>query len=129
MSGGVGGILGISLAPSVNIDRIQFQPPPVVITKSTLLFQNYPNPFNPETWMPYELHEGAYIMLTIYDVTGTLVRSIQVGYQPEGIHVSRDKAIYWDGRSMSGEYVGSGVYFYRFQAGRFTATRKMIVLK
>jgi flagellar hook assembly protein FlgD len=43
--------------------------------------------------------------------------------------VSEAKAARWDGRNDAGEYVASGVYFYKIQAGDFTATRKLAVSK
>jgi len=46
-----------------------------------------------------------------------------------GSYVTKDKAVYWDGRDDAGENVASGVYFYTLQAGRFSATRKMMVIK
>ena len=88
---------------------------------------NYPNPFNPETWVPYRLAEDANVTLKIYAVDGTLVRSLALGHQAAGMYQSRSRAAYWDGRNAFGEPVASGVYFYTFTAGDFTATRKMLI--
>ena len=95
----------------------------------TQLLPNYPNPFNPETWIPYRLAEDAFVTLTIYDQTGQIVRTIEVGHQTAAVYESRSKAIYWDGRNQIGEGVASGVYFYHLSAGDFSATRKMLILK
>ncbi len=95
----------------------------------TELLANYPNPFNPETWIPYRLAEDADVSLTIYDVNGALVRTIDVGHQSAAVYESRSKATYWDGRNRFGEQVASGVYFYSLSAGDFSATRKMLILK
>ncbi|MBI1927300.1 T9SS type A sorting domain-containing protein [Candidatus Poribacteria bacterium] len=99
------------------------------IPTETKLLPNYPNPFNPETWIPYRLAKDASVMLTIYDTTGAVVRTLLVGHQPAAVYESKDKAIYWDGRNDWGEQVASGVYFYTLRANDFTATRKMIILK
>ena len=99
------------------------------IPAETELLRNYPNPFNPETWIPYRLAEDADVSLTIYDVNGALVRTIDVGHQSAAVYESRSKAIYWDGRNRFGEGVASGVYFYSLSAGDFSATRKMVILK
>ena len=99
------------------------------IPAETELLRNYPNPFNPETWIPYRLAEDADVSLTIYDVNGTVVRSIDVGHQSAAIYESRAKAIYWDGRNRFGEQVASGVYFYSLSVGDFSGTRKMVILK
>ena len=99
------------------------------IPAETELLHNYPNPFNPETWIPYRLAEDAFVTLTIYDQTGQVVRTIDVGHQIASVYESRSKAIYWDGRNGLGEQVASGVYFYHLSAGDYSATRKMLILK
>merc|ERR1712072_913456 len=81
----------------------------------TRLLQNYPNPFNPETWIPFELSQDAKVSIAIYDVNGLLVRNIEIGFQPAGIYSSRDKAVYWDGKTETGEAVASGIYFYNIK--------------
>ena len=99
------------------------------IPAETELLRNYPNPFNPETWIPYHLSEDADVKLTIYDVNGEMVRDIDVGHQNAAKYDTRSKAIYWDGRNRFGEQVASGIYFYHLQAGDFSGTRKMVILK
>ena len=99
------------------------------IPAETELLRNYPNPFNPETWIPYHLSEDADVNLTIYDINGEVVRDIDVGHQNAAKYDSRAKAIYWDGRNRFGEQVASGIYFYHLDAGDFSGTRKMVILK
>ena len=55
---------------------------------------NYPNPFNPETWIPYRLAEDAFAILTIYDLNGQVVRTLDVGHRIIAVYESRSKAIY-----------------------------------
>jgi len=95
----------------------------------TSLLQNYPNPFNPETWIPFQLSEDSNVKINIYDMQGKLIRSFVMGRQSAGIYDTHDKAIHWDGRNESGEVVGSGVYFYELQTGKFSSIKKMIVKK
>ncbi len=99
------------------------------LPKTIVLLQNYPNPFNPETWIPYQLSEAASVMITIYDVTGKQVRSLDLGHQGAGFYMSRSQAAYWDGRNAVNEPVASGIYFYQIEAGTFSATRRMLILK
>ena len=99
------------------------------VPKATALLANYPNPFNPETWIPYQLANPADVTLTIYSVDGAFVRTLVLGHQPAGMYHSRSRAVYWDGRNQIGEPVASGLYFYTFTAGEFTATRKMLIRK
>ena len=95
----------------------------------TQLLQNYPNPFNPETWIPYELSQDSEVKVWIYDVGGQLLRWMEVGFQEAGIYSSREKSIYWDGKSQDGERVASGVYFYSLELGEVSQTRRMVILK
>ena len=97
--------------------------------KETELLSNYPNPFNPETWIPYRLAEDAFVILTIYDLSGQVIRTLEVGHRIASAYENRSKAIYWDGRNGLGERVASGVYFYTLTAGDYNATRKMLILK
>ena len=101
----------------------------------TALLQNYPNPFNPETWIPYQLNQASEVSLSVYSSEGQLVREIDLGLKPAGNYQTTERAIYWDGRNANGESVSSGVYFYRLQArlrsqaGDYSQTRKMVILK
>ncbi|MCS5609511.1 MAG: hypothetical protein NZ961_03805 [Candidatus Poribacteria bacterium] len=51
------------------------------------------------------------------------------GKQVRGNYVESSKAIYWDGKTDTGESVSSGTYFYQIEAGDYTETRKMMILK
>ena len=96
---------------------------------ATELLPNYPNPFNPETWIPYRLAEEAFVTLTIYDLSGQVVRTLEVGHRMASVYETRSKAIYWDGRNEVGEQVASGVYYYHLSTGDYAATRKMLIVK
>jgi len=100
-----------------------------VIPQKTALWQNYPNPFNPETWIPYSLSTSADVTIRIYDIRGQLIRTFALGHRDAGEYLKPGKAVYWDGRNERGELVSSGVYFYTFQSGSFTASRKMVIIK
>ena len=95
----------------------------------TILAQNFPNPFNPETWIPYQLEKSADVVLQIYNTSGSVVRTIDLGFKQQGFYMTRSTAAYWDGRNNMGEQVASGVYFYSLQTADFSATRKMLILK
>ena len=100
-----------------------------MLPNETALLSNYPNPFNPETWIPYQLAKSANVTLTIYDVRGVVVRQLALGHRPPGFYYSRGRAAHWDGRNQLGEKVASGLYFYTFTAGDFTATQKLLIRK
>jgi len=111
-------------------DIIGLAAPAVVpVPESSKLWQNYANPFNPDTWIPYQLSKGADVTIKIYNVTGQLVRVLNLGHKQAGFYFSKAQAAYWDGRNEAGERVSSGVYFYQLRAGDFAAMRRMVILK
>jgi hypothetical protein len=98
--------------------------------KKNVLLPNYPNPFNPETWIPYRLSDSAEVTFTIYNITGELIRTLNLGYQSAGNYTNRTSAAYWDGRTQAGEIAASGIYYYTIRTSSgFTDTRKMVVVK
>ena len=102
---------------------------PERLPEQTQLLPNYPNPFNPETWIPFELSQDSEVSVTIYNVAGTPVRSISVGYLQAGSYVRQSRAVYWDGKTDTGERVASGTYFYTLKTADYVSTQKMIILK
>lgn len=86
--------------------------------------QNYPNPFNPITSLTYELSEDAYVSITIYDLLGNVVKNLVDTTQPSGY-----KTVRWNATNNQGSPVSGGVYLYKIQAGGFSKTKKMILLK
>ena len=97
---------------------------PNLIPKSFALQQNYPNPFNPTTNIVYELPVGAKVKLEVFNILGQKVRTLVNKDQAIGQH-----QIQWDGNDDLGLKVGSGIYIYRLDAGTFTESRKMLLLK
>ena len=93
------------------------------------LYQNFPNPFNPETWLPYQLATEAEVSISIYNVDGHLIRTLNLGTQTAGVYLTKEKAAYWDGQDNTGQQVSSGPYFYHLEAGDYSATKKMVILK
>ncbi len=98
----------------------EVEPVPLV----NALHQNHPNPFNPSTTIRFSLRERGRASLAIYDIAGRLVRVLADGVMDAGPH-----EIAWDGRDRAGGAVASGVYFYRFETGVYTETRKMVLLR
>ena len=88
------------------------------------LEQNYPNPFNPETTIKYELPASSHVRLNIYTALGQKVRQLVDYTQPAAYH-----RVVWDGRDNAGNLLPSGVYFYRLETEKFTAIKKMVMMK
>ena len=101
----------------------------LIIPKDDQLLVNYPNPFNPDTWIPYQLAKASDVTICIYNISGQLVRTLELGRKDAGLYYSRARAAHWDGKNVSGEQVASGVYFYHIKTGDFQATRKLLVTK
>jgi hypothetical protein len=117
----------VSLSDSLNITKNNGSI--TVIAPNFALLQNYPNPFNPETWLPYQLAQDAKVTVIIHNSEGKIIRVIDLGQQAAGSYLSKNKAAYWNGRDNSGQPVASGLYFYTLRAGKYSATRRMLVVK
>jgi hypothetical protein len=83
------------------------------------LGQNYPNPFNPDTKIRFAIAKKSFVSLKVYDLLG---REIAVLVNSE--YLSGNYEVPFVGASLA-----SGIYFYRIQAGLFTDTKKLILLK
>ncbi len=86
---------------------------------SYILFQNYQNPFNPITTIDYQIPKLSFVTLKVYDVLGNKITALLC----EEI-LAGDYKVKFDGVNLT-----SGVYFYKIQAGNFSETKKMILLK
>lgn len=83
------------------------------------LSQNYPNPFNPSTNITYQLKEGGFVNLTIYNSVGESITELVNQRQEEGNY-----SIVFNASNLP-----SGIYFYRIKTEKFTETKKMILLR
>ena len=99
-------------------DPVTLDPPPSEPSPdyATGVGQSYPNPFNPEAWIPFELAEMSRVEVSIYDVSGRLVRTINAPVLDRGRYATRGRAIHWDGLDALGSRAPAGLYFYRFVA-------------
>ena len=83
------------------------------------LSQNYPNPFNPRTIINYELPITNYVNIKIFDALGKEVATLVNEKQNPGSYSVE----------FNGEGLPSGIYFYKLEAGDFTETKRMVLLK
>jgi hypothetical protein len=88
------------------------------------LHQNYPNPLSSGTSIRFVLPVTTSADLSVYDVSGRLVRNLHQGEIAAGMHQS-----YWDGTDSRGHYVSSGIYFYRLTAGDQRVTKRMTLVR
>jgi len=89
-----------------------------------VLIQNYPNPFNPETTIEVRLKEETFVILTIYNLSGQIVKHLISGMKSAGVH-----KILWDSRDNNGRFVTSGIYFYKLQKDGKILKKKMILIR
>jgi hypothetical protein len=94
------------------------------IPSQPFLSGSVPNPFNATTTIRFGVPEVGGVTLTIFDVSGRRVITLVHGRREAG-----EFTMGWDGRDESGREVVSGIYFARLQAGEFTATTKMVLLR
>jgi plastocyanin len=83
------------------------------------LMQNYPNPFNPTTVISFDLPAKSFVSLKIFDLLGKQVSSLVSDELPAGRY----------NREWNATDLPSGIYFYRLQAGSFSETKKLILLR
>ncbi|MCD4818733.1 MAG: T9SS type A sorting domain-containing protein, partial [Candidatus Cloacimonetes bacterium] len=98
---------------------------PITSPRISTLGQNYPNPFNPTTKISFSTTESTEnTELSIYNIKGQKVKTVVNEKLEIGNH-----SIVWNGTDDSGKQVTSGIYFYKMKSGRYTATKKMILMK
>jgi len=83
------------------------------------LSQNYPNPFNPTTVIQYSIPMNEFVTLRVYDVLGREVQTLVNKEQSAGVY----------NVEFNASKLTSGVYFYRIEAGKFVAVKKLLLLK
>jgi len=89
------------------------------LAKKIFLGQNYPNPFNPSTHIRFYLPKKDHVEITLYDITGRLLKTLFNDVQKAGEHTI----------SVDLSRLSSGVYFYNMKTNNFSATRKLIINK
>ncbi|MDZ7762994.1 MAG: T9SS type A sorting domain-containing protein [Melioribacteraceae bacterium] len=89
------------------------------LAKKFELSQNYPNPFNPSTVIKFAIPQTSEVSLKVYNVLGQEVKTLINTEMNAGSYEVKFNA----------SQLASGIYFYSIQAGDFTATKKMMLLK
>ncbi len=94
------------------------------IPKPELTLSCYPNPFNPELTVSYSIPQDGTVEISVYNIKGQKVRSIQSDYRYAGNH-----NVVWDGRNDCGQSASSGLYFVKISYGNSELIRKAILMK
>lgn len=106
-------VWNFSTSSATDVEKTELKP-----TEFSLK-QNYPNPFNPQTWIKYEVPQQTHVRIVVYDLLGNEVAVLVNGEKQAGRY-----EINWKPTSLS-----SGIYFYRMQAGKYSATKKLVFMK
>jgi flagellar hook assembly protein FlgD len=93
------------------------------------LNQNFPNPFNSSTTISYTLNQSAVANVSIYDLSGRLVRELELDFKYPGSYQQC-----WDGKDNTGHGVASGIYHYQLilnapDGNIYRVSRKMVFMK
>ncbi len=83
--------------------------------------QNYPNPFNPSTVISYQLPVNSLVSLKVYDAIGREVATL--------VNEVKEAGSYDVQLSMNSYQLSSGVYFYKLTAGKYSAVKKLVLMK
>jgi hypothetical protein len=94
------------------------------IAPNPALYPNFPNPFNPETTLRFSLPKAETVSLEIFNLKGQKVRSYSNMQLSSGDH-----SIVWNATDDKGNSLPSGIYMYRLNAGNYSRSRKMILMK
>jgi len=113
----------IFLLDDVTVEATPLEDPTVPVL-ATELQGNYPNPFNPETTIRYSVKETVPVTIEVYNLKGQLVRTLVNEVKTAGNY-----SVVWNGRDSHNQPVSSGVYFYKMNAGKYSNTKKMIMMK
>jgi len=95
-----------------------------IAVEETTLRPNAPNPFSGATTLSYQLAERQEVTIAIYDLLGRRVETLVNGPRAAGVHQTTWRATGTDGQSLA-----SGVYFCRMEAGGYTGTQKLVLVR
>jgi hypothetical protein len=104
----------------LNMSAVTFVKPNILVVPNKFeLFQNYPNPFNPSTTINFSVPKTSLVTIKVYNILGKELSTL----------VNEEKSAGNYSVQFFGSKLSSGIYFYRMQAGSFSQTKKLLLLK
>lgn len=115
------GFTGRNLTPGgyVELYPTSVNDQPETVPANFELLQNYPNPFNPTTVISFQLSVNSHVTLQVFDASGREVATLVDGNLAAGNHTV----------TFAPRETTTGLYFYKITAGKYSQTRKAILLK
>ena len=101
-----------------------FSRPKANLPEKFTLYQNYPNPFNPTTTIQFDIAKSVPVTLRIYNILGQHVKTLVDEFKMPGRY-----KVLWNGVNSNDQFVGSGVYIVRIEAGQYVKNKKLILMK
>jgi len=96
-----------------------------IVIDEFFLGENYPNPFNPRTQIPYSITKTSFVEISVYDITGRLIKTLVQSEMPAGNH-----EVFWNGKDERGNSQSSGLFFYQMRVdGDLKQTKRLVLLK
>lgn len=99
------------------------EPIPIIPIRTELL-SAYPNPFNPRTSIPFTLKEQADLKIEIFNSKGQLIWLYSSNDKQPGYYT-----VHWNGTDLTGQRVSSGVYTCKMTSGKYSAGKKIVLMK
>lgn len=115
---------GVDLGPYEFTTVTGVNGPENALPRAPQIVSAYPNPFNPATKIVFALPRTERVRLTIFDMSGRLMRVLLDEHRTAGSH-----EVMWNGLSDTGQPVASGVYLCSMDAGSYRGTRRMTLVK
>ncbi|MFZ5979016.1 MAG: peptidoglycan DD-metalloendopeptidase family protein [Candidatus Zixiibacteriota bacterium] len=109
----------LSLSEESKTDNIA-----VINEEDAFKISNYPNPFNPTTTLNYSIPRQVHVSIDIFNIIGQKVITLVDENKPAG-----EYQVEWNGTNSKGNNISTGIYLYRFKAGNYLETKKMLLLK
>ena len=101
----------------------------LAVPQQTALSPPYPNPSNHGVWFPYQLANDSDVTLSVFNISGQLVKTYELGWKTAGQYAQPGLAAHWNGKDQQGRELASGVYVIRFKAEEKLETRKLLLLR
>jgi len=121
-------VIGRTYTDSLGLFRISTTSVADAPLKSTpqafAVHPNYPNPFANRTTIPFSLPMAGDVTISIFNIIGQQVRTLQSSHFPAGSHM-----LLWDGRDNHGLQCSNGIYFIKMMQRNQTIVHKMCLMQ